>query len=113
VKVSVWLVDPRRHSGVLRDGDDPAVGIFLSASAEILIDWSIPHDSAEQTLMHELAHADEYFLGHDHDHATLNAITSCQWATLKRNGYLRFPPRPVTPHDRRRARAAARKETAL
>ncbi len=106
LKVHVWLVDPERYRDQLREDDTPAVGVFLPDSLEILLDWTLARENAEQTLMHECAHAEEFVFGHSHDHDTLNAITACQYVTYKRNGFLRFPPRPATPFDRKRARAA-------
>jgi hypothetical protein len=95
VKIRAFLVDAEKFPEMANeDGTGTVLGVCVADASLILIDWDIAPDLAELTLVHELAHADEYLTGHDHDHDVLNAVSACLYGTLKRNGLLKLPPRP-------------------
>jgi hypothetical protein len=115
VEYDVWLVDQTKepamtaHSGSACDCSTP--GYYDERTQSILIDWELSPPAAETTLWHELGHAilSTYGIslsGDDEPHTSEreekigNALWAAEFDVLKRNGFLRFPPRPSTPGDR-------------
>ena len=113
LKINVYLVD--RSKFPMMSGN---VGYFSAEANLILIGWDLAHDLAENVLIHELGHTSLYTsgasLGGDKEHSDeteeilVNLFCSQMYDTLRRNGMLRFPARPVTPYDRKMVAASSR-----
>jgi hypothetical protein len=99
VEIDFYLVD-RPALGLMK-----YEGLLLKTECLALIGWDLSETYAEQILVHELKHAHRHLLGLeleevDEEETHVNREAAAEYDTLKRNGLLRFPPRPAIPGAR-------------
>ena len=88
------------------------LGLWDADTHAIHVAWELPREAAEAVLLHELGHAGIFASGakigdSDADEeSALSVVVGALYGALKRNAMVRFPVRPVTPHDRARVRKA-------